>query len=222
MDSIDEVVKKISSGNLSADDLCKEYMNKFVALDHGIWGGYVYLISEIITFNSINKLFSNSNPDIVNMASAIPYFIWPISRSYPNSYEIKLKSNYELIFKETAKAIFVHNIYSDYITEIPSIRKRSYSISNLWNIDLNTEPCVFFALLVDALQKWDRKQYFSPKLDYRSLYEADSYDIQIVNKKLYISMHCHSRDINAINSKFCEALDSYLSCASELIELKFI
>ncbi len=80
----------------------------------------------------------------------------------------------------------------------------------------------FFALFVDVLQKWDRKQYFSPKLDYRSFYEADSFDIQIVDKKLKISLHCHSRDINAVDLKFRKLLDSYLSCASELIDLKFI
>lgn len=215
--SIDEVVTKISSDKLTAESLCQEYMNRNVALDHGIWGGYVYLISELITYYSIDTLFNSSEK--ISLASAIPYFIWPIC---PNAYEIKLKNKYDLISKETAKAIFVHNIYGDYIREIPSIRKETTNIDMVWKIDLNTEPCVYFALLVDALQKWDRRKYFSPKLGLSSLYEADTYDIQIVDKKLLISLRCHSRDINSINYNFREVFDSYLICASELIELSIV
>ncbi len=98
------------------------------------------MISELIAYNSINILFANSSFDTKNLASAIPFFIWPISSSRPNAYEIKLKSNYDLISKETAKSIFVHNIYADYISEIPNKNAS-------WHVDLNTEPCVFLHYL---------------------------------------------------------------------------
>ncbi|MBQ7672982.1 MAG: hypothetical protein IJT36_00390 [Alphaproteobacteria bacterium] len=209
--SISDVVEKFSNHLMTSDFLASNYMNENFCLDHGIWSCYVYIISEIVSYTNIYRLFSNSCKDEKTFNTAIPFLVWPISQSY----EIKLKNKYKLISKETAKSIFVHNIYGNFVNEIPEKESK-------WNIDLNSEPCVYFALLVDALQKWDRKQYVSPITNYRTLYKADSFNIEIVNKKLRISMHCNAKDIDDLNFRFRKDLDTYLKDASDLIELRFI
>lgn len=153
-------------------------------------------------------MFNKTTED--DFTNIIGSFIWPV---YFGEYKKKMIDNYSTISVDIAKSIFSHNIYTDYYN--------GNFNNTVWNIDFNTEPCVYFSLLVDSLQVWDRKKYANAKIDYSIFFEADSYNIEIKNKKLIISFRCESNHSKRLYKKFKESLGSYLSNSASLLDISF-
>jgi len=204
--SLETFLKSFVDSDNCTKNIVLNYRNDFFPLDHGIFGAYIYILSEYISYKVLISTFSNKNV----IAKAASTLIWPVSFE---NYQKKLIENYNTISSDIAKSIFAHNIYSKCFNNI-------FKEAN-WEININSEPCCYFAMLVDALQVWDRRKYNHVAIDYNIFFEADSFNITVHNKKLCISMRCHSKNIKKSYDKFMKSFDEYLSDASTLLSISF-
>lgn len=186
------------------DGFVKTYHNKYFPLDHGITGLYVYLLSEWKSYKVLERVFAASD----DVFKKVGRLIWNVSC---DNYKDKLINNYKFVSSDVAKSIMAHNIYStSFAASFPN---------SIWKIDLDSEPCCYFSMLVDALQIWGRKKYNHTSIDYDTLYMADSYNVDIRNKKLNISIRCDTKNIDRVLDKFFNDLDEYLADASSLTKI---
>lgn len=207
IESIQSTLKNIiCDDEIRYDMFAKEYCSSFCDLDHGIWGTQIYIMNMYISQLVLEKMFSVKS----GLGKSICTLIWNVSK---DSYSSKLVGNYSAISGDVAKAIFSHNIYPR------SFENINYLKGKKWEVNINSEPCCYFAMFVDALQVWGRKKYNHAFLDYFEIYEADSYNIDIRNKKLNISISCDTHNINSVVKKFVNSLDEYLVDASSLISI---
>lgn len=183
-------------------DFILKYRNKYFPLDHGIMGFFIYLLNQLKAHSVLKRIFTTG------VGKEFSTLIWNVSFY---KYEDKLINNYTNVTSEVAKSIFAHNIYPEYVTEVSSECK--------WKISIDKEPCCYFAMLVDALQVWGRRKYSNASVDYWAIYEADSYNVEVRNKKLNISIGCETYDISGVVGKFISSLDEYLIDASSLISI---
>ena len=204
--SLETFLKSFVASDNCIKNIILNYRNDFFPLDHGIFGAYIYILSEYISYNVLINTFS-SNKTIAKVVSTL---IWPVSFE---NYQKKLIENYNTISSDIAKSIFAHNIYSKYFNKV-------FQDAN-WKININSEPCCYFAMLVDALQVWDRRKYNHVSIDYNIFFESDSFNISVHDKKLCISMRCHSKNIEKSYNKFIKSFDEYLSDASALLSISF-
>lgn len=196
---LDTIIKSGSGDSL--DRFVKIYRNKFFPLDHGIVGLYVYLLSKWKSYKVLERVFA-ADEDVIKKVGRL---IWNVSC---DNYENKLINNYKFVSSDVAKSIMAHNIYSNsFADSFPDCK---------WKIDLDSEPCCYFSMLVDALQVWGRRKYNHASIDYDILYMADSYNVDIRNKKLNISIRCETKNIDSVLNKFFNNLDEYLADASLL------
>lgn len=207
IDSIQSALKNIvCNDEICYDTFAKGYYTDYCELDHGIWGAQIYILNMCISQTVLEKMFSNKN----DLGKSICTLIWNVSK---DKFSSKLVENYSTISRDVAKAIFTHNIYPRNFEKIDQLK------NNKWMVNINSEPCCYFAMLVDALQLWQRRKYNSAIIDPELLFEADSYNIMIKNKKLCISFKCPTYNIESLYNKIVRSFDEYLSDASSVFTI---
>lgn len=188
------------------EDFISNYRNKSFPLDHGIMGFFIYLLTQLKAHRVLKRVFTVDADE--NTEKKFSTLLWNVSF---DRYEDKLIKNYTDVTSEVAKSIFAHNIYPEYVKEVSSECK--------WKISIDKEPCCYFAMLVDALQVWGRRKYSNASVDNWAIYAADSYNVEVRNKKLNISIGCETNDISGVVRKFISSLDEYLIDASSLVSI---
>jgi len=196
----------LSKKHVSIDGLIKKY-KRHTRYDHGICSGIIYLYANSVSSFFAEKI-SGKTDGFTKML--IPLF-WAIN---PELLDKKLLSNYKHIHKETFHAIFCHNIFAD---DANSIFKLIDDIK--WTTRIDKEAFLYFCMLCDSLQHWEREKYFDPRrIEYNPLFAMDSYDISIKNDKITIRAIAYTNNHGDIVKKF--KYDEFLEDCSKYLSLE--
>ena len=187
-----EIDKKIFSKRyVSVEKLIEKYEGEFTKYDHGICSGVIYLY-----VNSISSFFAEkiNNGDDAFEKMLIPLF-WAID---PKLLPQKLLTNYEHIHEKTFSAIFCHNINSKTANE-----EFNLNDEKKWITKIDKDAFLYFCMLCDSLQHWEREKYYDPRIiDYNPLFAMDSYNISIKNDKIIIKTLTNTDNYDDILKKF--------------------
>lgn len=198
--------------SMSFEDFIGKYRTNNYVYDHGIYGACVFLLCFQYYGKVIAKLFSEADGDSVSIQNVMSTLCWNVER---RKYDNKLQQDYGHVASAVLKSIFCHNLYPDVIRGIyekPDIE---------WKYDLLKEPSVYFGMMVDALQVWNREKYYRhTKVDWYSMFSADYYDIVIEHNRIILRIKSYHNDINQVIKKFLAEKDTYLKDFSLLVKME--
>lgn len=196
----------LNKKHVSIDNLIKKY-NKHTRYDHGICSGVIYLYVNSVSSFFAEKI-SGETDEFTKML--IPLF-WAIN---PKSLDTKLLSNYKHIYKETFHAIFCHNIFADRANSIFKLTD-----DKKWTTRIDKEAFLYFCMLCDSLQHWERDKYYDPRtIRYTPLFAMDSYNVSIKNDKITIKAVAYTDNYDDIVKKF--NYDNFLEDCSKYLSLE--
>ncbi len=192
-------------------DFIREYKTKYYVYDHGIYGAGMFLLCFQYYGKVITKLFGRENgcDTFRDMMSTL---CWNVERT---KYDNKLQQDYEHVAMAVQKSIFCHNLYPDVIRQIyqkPGIE---------WKYDLLKEPSMYFGMMVDALQVWNREKYYRhAKVDWYPMFSSDYYDIAIEQNRIVLKIKSYHNNISQVIDKFLAEKDTYLKDFSLLVRVE--
>jgi len=192
-------------------DTCSEVISHFVGykpvwvdkLDHGVASALVMLEcnrSARTALRSIDPEDQEAKSRLVQLALGTSN----LSTVY------KVDHDLNDLYPEAIFAALVHNLYPQEMGEEFS----SFKVS------LNRSPFLFFSMLVDVLQPWDREKYFDlSQRDLPPKLTADTYDILVRGNLFNVYLGGDDLSLASLDEKFRKDLDTYLEGASGLIRL---
>ena len=135
---------------------------------------------------------------------------WNVEKA---KYENKLRNNYTQIIRKVFGSIFYHNIY-------PREIRRIYKKDSCWKYDFSEEPSIYFGMLTDALQVWNRpKYYMREKLDWWPSFSSDFYNIAVRNNTIFLEIKNYDSQISEIEKTFVRNTEEYLSNFSAFVKI---
>jgi len=192
---------------VSIEDLITKYVN-FTKYDHGICSSVIYLYINSVSAFFAEKINNNETDKFTKML--IPLF-WAIN---PKLLPQKLLTNYKHIHEEVFHAIFCHNIYAETANEIFKLNKEK-----IWTTKIDKEAFLYFCMLCDSLQHWEREKYYDPRrIDYTPLFAMDLYNISIKNDKITITTVADPNNYENILKEF--KYDDFLEDCSKYLSLE--
>lgn len=199
-------------GDISLDELIKQYKTDFLTYDHGICGALFFLLSAHFYSKVITRLFARPQEnEFTNIMSTL---CWNIESS---QYQNKLRANYDYITYAVFKSIFYHNLYPE------EIRKKFENKSLKWSYSFLKEPSNYFGMMVDALQVWNRKKYYHhSSVSWQPLFSSDGYDIEIRNNTIVLKIQNRSSELEQISHKFITEKESYLTDFSSFFRIEIV
>ncbi len=203
--TIDYIDKKLIKAKLGTfkDDLLayKPSFNngQIQIFDHGIYSGLFFLnITNI--YDQLLRLKKNEySHNLMKLAIGIDF---DREKDYVG---YKLNG----IFCEICYAILTHNIYPIHLK------------NKEFKTKLENNAFAYFAILVDFLQKWDRKYQVNlgfNEIPYNTT--SKSFNIEVVNEKIRITEFNPMINLKKFDSQFKEEINSYLDKASDYFELQ--
>ena len=151
----------------------------------------------------IKKLFSKTSKNFIST------LCWNVDST---KYENKLINDYDYIVYAVFKSVFCHNLY-------PDIIKETFQSNNKdWKYDFYKEPSTYFAMLVDALQVWNRDKYYKhSQLTWWPSFSSDDYDIVIEKNKIVLNIKGYGDNLGNNKKKFIDDNMAYLKDFSSLV-----
>jgi len=190
------------------ENVIKDY-GRHTKYDHGICSAIIYLYINSVSAYLAESLDCKKDSLTPFSKMLIPLF-WAIN---PKFLDQKLLSNYKHIREETFYAIFCHNIFADTANSMFDLNGHKK-----WTTRIDKEAFLYFCMLCDSLQHWDRERYYDPrKIDYTPLFAMDSYNINIINDKISIKTIAYT-NYNDIIKEFC--YDDFLEDCSKYLSLE--
>ncbi len=201
----DEIRTKINElRNVDIKEIVNKYNTEFSVFDHGIVGSLLFLYNCFVSNNSI-KLLMNSKKEFTK---AMRSMCWQVNN---DEFDSKLVNNYRHVFLSTFDAIFSHNIYpADFQS----------NLSKKWMTYINQSSFTYFCMLIDSLQRWNRKKYHEHSINWLPLFSNDQYDISIKDDQLIISLISYTKDFEAIKKRVVDDLNQYLKDCSNYISIE--
>jgi len=192
--------------HVSVEDLIKNY-KRFKNYDHGICSSVIYLY-----INSVSSFFAEKlNYGIDKFTKILIPLFWAIN---PKLLPQKLLSNYKHIHEEVFHAIICHNIYADKANKIFKLEKEK-----TWTTRIDKEAFLYFCMLCDSLQQWERERYYNLlRIDYNPLFAMDLYNINIENDKITIKTITNYNNYEDVLKKF--NYDDFLEDCSKYLSLE--
>ena len=192
---------------LQVESIIEKYKSDYTKYDHGICSGAIYMYVNAVSSHFAQEMESDTS----GFAKMLIPLFWTIN---PKMLEQKLLTNYEHVIGEAFSAIFCHNIYPRYINPIFKLKGEK-----AWNTSIDKEAFLYFCMLCDSLQHWDREKYYDPrKVDYKPLFAMDSYNIHIENDKILIKTTAYTNNYNDIVKEF--AFNEFLEDCSKYLSLE--
>ena len=208
----------------------KLYKSKNYLYDHGIYGAVLFLLCFRFYNKTIIGLFKNSDKKECDREKSdkekcdkkyifrniIKTLCWNIESS---KYQEKLTNNYEHIIPAVFKSVLYHNLYLD---ELSGFFNEGND-SDKWAYSFQKDAAIYFGMMVDALQVWNRNKYYlHSDTDWWPPFSSDSYDIYINGNQIVLRIEDNNNDIKKIIDKFIGEKESYLKGFSTYIKIDII
>lgn len=204
-DSLFKIVdKKIADAGISS---IKELINNYVPdyfdgekyFDHGIWSSLL-MIEILDTYENILSC-ENSDANLLrlkNLSIDTDISQWARKKDYKKND----------ILAESCYAIAIHNLYPSYLN------------NKKYKTDLLRSPFAYFAILVDTLQPWDRKNSINQAyMELPYITTSDNFNIEIVKNKIRITEIAVDVQLEVRLDQLKNNLNQFLKNASDNVEI---
>jgi len=176
------------------------------SLDHGILSACLFFY----VFEYYKKIYENKAKN-----EKLPVFLKFATGAEFNLNDYDKLIKYQTIISEVGFAIFVHNLYPEYLHQSLNPKKQT-----AYQIGLDRYPFAYIAILADSLQPWDRKRSYNPATDdlpYSTF--SNAFDVIIKHGKIKILEKSPNMDLRLRFDTLKDSIDEYLKNAKSLIEL---
>lgn len=209
-----KAVSEIKANNLITGFI-KTYNPKNYLYDHGIYGAVLFLLCFYFYKKTSKKLFEKPEEEDCKFKIIIKTLCWNIENS---KYQEKLTNNYEHIIPSVFRSVLYHNLYLSDLSDFFNLDDSSANLAYSFQKDTT----IYFGMLVDALQVWNRNKYYlHSDTDWWPPFSSDSYDINIKGNQIILRVE-DNNDIKKIIDKFLVEKESYLKAFSSYIKIDII
>ena len=195
------------------EQFISKYELSYTTCDHGLYGSLIFILCSRYYRELIEQLFasiSTTNAKADTIKAVMSTLCWNVEKA---KYENKLRNNYTQIIRKVFGSIFYHNIY-------PREIRRIYKKDSCWKYDFSEEPSIYFGMLTDALQVWNRpKYYMREKLDWWPSFSSDFYNIAVRNNTIFLEIKNYDSQISEIEKTFVRNTEEYLSNFSAFVKI---